>query len=264
MASGFLASTSAWAESIHPRLDDPFTLQVGVFLQDADAEVTAQRDPLPKTGVTIEDLGLDDARGVLLLGIRWRFSERLSFGASYNRYNESGRVENGTTFNFDGKIYPAGARLDSSLQADAYIFDLSYSLYKDERSEFGIGIGIHAFDFEASIAGEYAIGDDTDQFTEEEVDLLAPLPNLRAYGIYALSPKWTVGFGTGWLDVTMDDYRGRLLYLQARTEYRISESWGVGVGYQLTDVDVSKDRSNGKDKYEVDFEGALVYLTYNW
>ncbi len=64
---------------------------------------------------------------------------------------------------------------------------LGRSLYKDERSDFGAGIGLHIFSITASIKGNVILGDGTERFEDNRVAATAPLPNLGIW--YKFSKK---------------------------------------------------------------------------
>ena len=46
--------------------------------------------------------------------------------------------------------------------------------------------------------------------------------------------------------------------------YRFTERFGVGVGYQYVDVDVTVDKSNGEAGFDIQFQGPTAYLSYSF
>ena len=60
-------------------------------------------------------------------------------------------------FNYDGEEYTAGVRLETDFNLDTYLLAVNYSLIKDDRKEFGIGLGLHAFDIESIIDGAVGV-----------------------------------------------------------------------------------------------------------
>ena len=96
-------------------------------------------------------------------------------------------------------------------------------------------------------------------------ELLAPIPNLRAYYTHAFTDKLSLTANLGLLSLTYEDYDGQFKYVKGQMEYRFSSSWGIGIGAQYTDLKVEHDSGGGKfEEYEVDFTGGLAFVTYSF
>jgi hypothetical protein len=255
----------ATADAINPALDDQFTIRLGFLHNEIEGTVTVLRQPLPETPVDVEDVGLDTSQTSPWASIRWRFGERWALNFHYDRFDQDGKHKVETEFNFDGVIYPVGARIDTKFRADAYILDVSYALWQGRDYELGVGVGVHAFDLDMGIRGSIKVGEEEGEIGRAQEELIAPVPNLRLFGIYAFSPKVSVSASAGWLSASYEDWDGEFLYLRGLVEYRFSESWGLGGGYQFTDVDVEHNRDGGDfEKYDVELSGWQGYITYSF
>ena len=253
------------AEAINPVLDDKFTFKLGYLRNDLKGDITVSRPPLPETPIDLETLGLDETTNTPWGGFAWRFTERWSLNFSFNRWDSDGALVVTEDFNFDGQEYVAGAEITTKLTADAYVLDIAYAFHKSDRSEAGVGLGLHAFDLSAGIAGSLQLdGEPLVEFEGKAEEIIAPVPNLRLYGIYAFSNKVSVRANAGWLSASYEDYEGAFSYLSAALEYRFTEHFGGGIGYQYTDVDLKHDDGTGKEEYDFQFDGAQLYLTYSF
>ena len=92
-------------------------------------------------------------------------------------------------------------------------------------------------------------------------DLLAPLPNLRLQGFYAFTPRLAALASVGWFSASYDEYDGRFLYWHLRGHLLLTDHFGISLGYQVTDVDVSRDGKRRYEEYEIDFTGPTLQLT---
>ena len=137
--------------AINPVLDDKFTVRLGGLRNELEGTVTVQKQPLPATPIDVEDLGLDTKQTSPWGHIRWRFGERWALNFHYDRFDQDGKAKVEGEFNFDGIVYPTGARIDTKLRADAYVLAVSYILWKRPNYEFGFGLGIHGFDLDMGI-----------------------------------------------------------------------------------------------------------------
>jgi hypothetical protein len=249
----------------NPIFDSRFDLQLGIQYTDTDANVAAVVDPLPETKIDLDDMGIDDNATVFYAGGRWRFGERWSANFTYNRFDEEGDTIIEDSFNFDGEIYPAGADLDSELKLDAYILDVAYSFGKGRNYEWGAGLGLHSFVFEAGLKARLFVGEGEVTVSDSTDSVLAPVPNARLYADYAFDARNAIRFNAGWLSASYDDYDGSLVYASVRYDHNFGERFGVGVGVQYTDIDLEHDPGGrSREEYEVDLLGAIAYLSYRF
>ena len=137
-----------------------------------------------------------------------------------------------------------------------------YTAYRSDRAEILVGGGLHMFQFDAEITGRAFVEEFDATRTSASDDILAPLPNLRAQGFYAFTPRLAAAATLGWLSANVDDFDGDFLFLHARLFYRFKGGFGVSAGYQFTDIDLEQKKSNGKNEYSIDFDGPTVQLSY--
>ena len=258
------AGLTAQAEPIHPQLSSKHNIILGVYEQTADAKFYANPDEIGKATIDLGDLGIDDTDFSYLLEYRYRLNEKWLFSIGTFQFGTTGTLEGKRDFVFDGVEFEAGANLDTTLDVDTYMIEAMYSVYKSDRAEILLGAGLHMFDFSASIDSRVFVGEQERAGSSASDDILAPLPNLRAQGFYALSPKWGLAVTLGWLSAKYEDYDGSFAYLHARTMYRFTERFGVGVGYQYIDADLSHDRDKGEIGFEIQFDGPAAYLAYSF
>jgi hypothetical protein len=264
LSLALLISTSATqAEVLNPKLDAKHSFKVGIFFQNADFDVAVTRPPdTPTTLDLADDLGVDVDVNSPLIEYRWRFLERWHLSFGYHAFDSDGFVGNLREFNFNGTVYPVGYEIKTDIGFDAYILDVNYALFTGDRHEFSIGAGLHAFDLNLEIGGRLFVGETEADRVNEKSELFAPLPNVRFYGFYALSPKWHVSATAGWLSLEYDNWTGDYRYLGVRTEYQISKRFGVGVGYQAANVDLKRDTTAKLDEYNFDLTGPTIYFSF--
>ena len=96
------------------------------------------------------------------------------------------------------------------------------------------------------------------------LELLAPLPNIRLQGFYALDSRWSLNGSLGWMSANIDEWSGDFLYLSGRVQFRFTDRLGVALGYQFTDVDVRRKQRNRQSEYDLEFSGPSLQLTYGF
>ena len=254
----------ALAEPIHPQLTAKHTFILGGFRQSVDGELYAQADGRPKRIIDFDDLDIDDTETTFMGEYRYRLNDKWMFTVGAFQFDTDGSIEAANEFEYDGVVFEAGANLNTNLKVDTYMVEALYSVYKTDRAQIYLGGGLHMFDFSAAIEARVFVEDQERTGGQASDDILAPLPNLRAQGFYAITPKWAVTGAFGWLSANYGDYSGAFTYVHARTMYRLTERFGVGVGYQYVDVDLEVDRPHGEGGFDIQFHGPTAYLAYSF
>ena len=196
---------------------------------------------------------------------RWRFKPKWMLIALAYKFDEDGNRTAQRDFNFDGKQFSAGASLDTEIKINTYIVDVMYSVYQTRRAEILVGGGIHAIDLEASITGRAFVDDESKERSTGSSEVLAPLPNFRAQGFYALTDKWGLGLVMGWLSANYDDYEGSFAYIHPRIGYAFTDRWAITAGYQYVNIDLTYEESSTREsEFDMDFKGPTVFLNYRF
>ena len=254
-----LMSLFARAESIHPDLTDKWQFNLGVLQQEPEATIRSTAPGDPETEIDLDDLGLDDSVTVPQIGARWRFSNKWALNLLYSDFGLSGGETVSSSFNYDGTTYPVNASLKTNLDITLYIATIDYAFWQSDKAEWGVGLGLHAIDLDASIKGSL----NNLALTSTGADFLAPLPNLRIFARYAFTPKLLTSVSAGWLGAEIDKYDGQLLVASASLDYRVSKRWSIGLNYQLTDIDMDVDDGLNVDSYDISLKGFAITAKYS-
>ncbi|QFU77245.1 hypothetical protein EY643_17145 [Halioglobus maricola] len=250
------------SQHIHRYLHEKNVVIVGAAWQKADAVVRATVDPFPEQGIDLEQLGVDPDYASYYLEWRHRFSQKWGLVAAAQTFQSDGDIVAQRDFNFGGVEFPAGIDINTELSVDIYFIDLMYHAYSSDRAEVSIGGGLHAFDTAVDISGKLFIGEGEFAGSGSSGELLAPLPNLRASAFYAFTDRLSTFATLGWLSADVDEWSGSFTYLHARFHYAFTERWGSSLGYQYTDVDVTRDRGRRETAFDMQFRGPTLQLTY--
>ena len=165
-------SVPAIAEPLNPVLEDVFTFKLGTLKNGLDGSVTVTRAPLPEIPIDLGALELAEDQWNPWARFRWRFADRWALNMHYNPYETDAATVVTTEFNFDGIVFPVGVAVDSNLLADAYVLNVTYDIFRSDRYEAGIGLGLHAFDLELGIAGIAKVGEIEEEFGSSSQSLI--------------------------------------------------------------------------------------------
>lgn len=269
-----LVTSMAVAETRNPILDETWSFTAGGYDLEAEAEVTTQSNVFQrrKFSIDLEDLGLETDVSTYWIDAKWKPFQRWSFMAEYFSYSESAsrnsQFSGDYEFTFNDKVFAGEAginsRLDSEFDVDIYSLSVAYRLLDSQKAAIDLGLGVHAMDISLTLTGQADVYiNDTvlaDEATTENESLLAPLPNIMLYGTYAFNNQWAVNGRVGWLSMNYDEYSGDLLRANTSLEYRPIKHLGLGIGYNFSELNVTRDQRLHSETFELDFSGPLFYI----
>jgi len=261
--SFFVTLVQGAGGAINPVLDNAFTFRLGADFLQADGTFSSTIDGQSTDSLSTSDLDIDDTNTTPYIGFRWRFADRWRLTFDYIGVDTDGSVRK----DFDdldfGEIEASGfLAVDTTFKTDFYIAQAGYSFLKNERAELGIGAGVHVVKFDTELkvsAGVSGLGQVS--VPSDNVDLTAPLPNVLGFGTYAFTPKLSLEGSIGWFGLDYQDYSGDLVALSANLDYRLTDHFGIGVGYNYLDMDLTIDKSNRMDTYDLIYKGPVVYVS---
>lgn len=258
LTSGVYAGGGA----INPILDDTFTFRLGASYLDLDGKFSSTLKGQSMDKLETDALDLDDADTQPYFGARWRFTDRWRLTFDYLGLDTEGRVQRDFDRLIFGTIDVSGfLAVETSLKTDFYITQIGYSFLKNERAELGIGAGLHVVNLDTSLKVSAAVNNASGSVQSDTADWTAPLPDIIGFGTYAFTPKLSIEGGIAWFGLNYDDYSGDLVSASAAVEYRLTDHWGVGLGYTYIDMDLDVERSSREDNYNLEYQGPVLYVS---
>ena len=224
----------------------------------SDATLRSTRSGFQEISVDLEDLGIDDSANSFLVGFDWRWANRWSVGLKYFRFETDGARRVADEFNFDGQVYPFDAAVAATYEMDLWQFELRRALIQQQSLEVGFGVGLHAIDITTSLTGSL----DGNLVASAGASALAPLPNLRGYLRYALSPRLELDFSLGWLGLDIDQFDGELVVADAQLTYRLTDRWSFGAVLLSTNLDVGFEDDLRNEAFDVDLNSYGFFVEY--
>ncbi len=239
----------------------------GIMYLDADGSFSAR---LPDgNDVPIFDFdraGLEESDTSYWLSLNWR-SANSRWGAWFGswRYDVNGTNiwEDSLELPDAGEI-PVGASVTSDFDAQWYIVEATYSFYRSETIDTGIGFGIHAVDLDTTITARVQTGDQETELITASLDTLAPLPNVLGYFSWKFTPRWMLISRLGYFTLDYDKYSGDMTNAHVMVNYSISPRWALGAAYQFVDLDLDVDETDYVQVYDIDFSGPMIFARFRF
>jgi len=239
----------------HPALRDRFTFVLGAYSPKTttDALLTPASGG-SGVGVNFEDtLGLDDRNLVGFGGFRWRFSERWRMEAEYFSLSRDATRTLAADVTWGDQTFSKGTTVNSTFDFSDLRLGAGYSFFKTRDKELGLGFGAHVAKMKADVNAA-GIG-------AEGADVLAPLPVLNLYGLFALTNEWAVSMRADWLSLSYGAYTGDIRNTALDVLYQPFRHVGFGFGARALNIDVSIDNTNWHGSAKMAFQGPIAFVT---
>jgi hypothetical protein len=244
-----------------------FTASAGLMYLDADGSFTARLpDGRVVTIIDFDRAGLDETDSSYWLSLAWRSSSS-RWGAWFGswRYDVTGsNAWEGSLPLGNGVEIPAGASVTSEFDAQWYILEATYSFFRTESVDAGIGIGAHVVDLDTAISAEVRIGDREVEVISGDLDALAPLPNLLLYVYWKMAPRWNLTARAGYFTLDYDKYSGSMSNANAMVNYSLTDRWALGAAYHFIDLDLDIDQTEYVQVYDIQFAGPMVFARFRF
>ena len=242
-------------------------ISAGFMYLDADGSFSARQPD--GDSVTIFDFdraGLEETDSSYWLSVNWR-SARSRWGMWFGswRYDVIGsQVWDDSLELPKGGEIPVGASVSSDFDAQWFILEATYSFYRSETVDTGIGLGVHVVDLDTSLTATIRVGDQETEVVSGSLDTLAPLPNVLAYVSWKFKPKWMLIARLGYFTLDYDKYSGDMTNAHAMVNYSISPRWALGASYLFVDLDLDVERTDYTEIYDINFAGPMVFARFRF
>ena len=243
----------------HPLFSDRFIFELGGFYARSSTQASLSA-PSGGTGVVVDfedTLGLDDRKLTTIGGFTWRMTERWRLEVEYFGLNRSATRTLATQVEWGDQIYAAGTTVDASYNFYDTRVSAGYSFFKRRDKELGIGLGLHVAGIKASI-------ETTGGGNAEATDVLAPLPVLNLYGLFALTDEWAVRMRMDWLSLTYGDYTGDVRNTAIDVLYQPFRHVGFGFGMRSLLLDVKINDPDWTGRARTAYSGPAAFMTVSF
>jgi hypothetical protein len=246
--------------------DETFSLKLGgLILTEQNTEVSLGRNAASVV-LNIEDLsGMESENQVFRLDSYYRFNDVHRIEFSYYSMNSSGSKQITKDIEWgDSGIIEAGAAVSAYFDIDIYKVNYTYSVYRNEKVELGVGAGLHitAIDVGLNAQGTIdGIGSDT---YNESSNVTAPLPVIGVRFSYNITSDLVAKFNYDLFGLKVGDYKGNIQNTTITLEYDITENLGAGAGIDLYSLSFMAERDNKVLEVNRVVNGGLFFLSYKY
>ena len=242
------------------------TIGLGGFFATTDFEARVDASASqPGTAIDFErDLGVGGDQDVLAASLEFRTGRRHEWTLGYYEIDNSGRRAIERQVTIGDQVFPAGAELTSEYQITQIEGSYTFWLARQERFGFGLSLGAVAFMVDAEAAARVRVGGVTVE-RREEASTTAPVPLLGAEVRGLLGQRFIASAEARFLpEVDIGDVSGDVTAGALGLEWRVVDSFGLGVSYDFFTIQADFDESSWQGNVDVSIEGWRLFGRYLW
>ena len=248
----------------HPAISSKYLLDVGVFFPEKTVNFGAGVRVPGNGGIDFgSEFGLDKTDDLFAIDLTWRFGEKWSLAAQHFRASGGRQAVLEEDIEWNNVVFGAGSSVEAGSKFSVYRLFAGRSFGNDERSDYGVGAGLHWLEVSASISGNIFVNNNV-AFTREAVSAAAPLPNIGAWYYYSFSPRWAFKARGDWFSASIDEYDGSLVNLQVAINYAWFRNGGIGLAYNYLEFDAGVDNSTWQGNVDLVYEGPFAFVSIYW
>ncbi len=256
-------AVAAESEDLHPWLERGFSLDLGVFYPDRELDLRVNGT---LTGINDEiDFDkrrqLETADEVFSGEMSWRFRGRWSLVGQYFNSADTYRAVLEEDIEWGDVVFGAGTNAAVGFDFSLTRIFFGRQLNTSETHNVGIGGGIHWLHIGSFAEGTILING-TPSTARRSVSAEAPLPNIGAWYIYSISPRWALRTRLDLLSADVGDYDGLMLNVALGVNYQAFEHFGLGLNYNFFKLDVGIEKSDWRGDIEIVYDGVYLYASF--
>jgi hypothetical protein len=138
------------------------------------------------------------------------------------------------------------------------------SFVKNERNDFGVGIGIHNLDMKIYIEGEIIVDGEPGGFERGEVSGSQILPNIGGWYNFSPAEKWLLHARVDWISANIGDYSGGLWNTSIGVNYQAFRHVGFDLAWQYFNLNLDVEKEDWMGGADMTYRGPVLAVTFNW
>jgi hypothetical protein len=263
----FLTATLLGAEE----LPDTMQLRLGAYLlADQDTELRADTRKGVSGVVNLQELlDMETTQQVFRANGYYRFAPKHRIEAAWYSINNSSHKTLQSDFSWVDKEgndinITAGTKLSSHFDTDIYKINYTYSFYRSDKVELGLGAGLHITRISIGFNGSVDVNGTTEPIDAKSIDTTAPLPVIGFRLHYKILPELSVDYATDFFFIAFENVEGGLTDSILTLDYRFSKHVGAGIGFNRTLMHLISDEGDYDLRVSHNVTGGLAYISFHY
>jgi hypothetical protein len=199
------------------------------------------------------DLGLDDVVNQARIEFDVRMRERNHVRIDYFKLNRFQQAQLPRDIDFGDFSFDAGDLFRTKLDWRQLSITYTYSVFKFERFEAGIGLGLHILEAKAE-------GSEPGTLNREQDSEVGIFPTIAANVAYRISKRWAVSARGQSFSAGVDGFNGTLSDFHGDIQYRFKKNLVLGLGYSMIKSEIEVLDTDQPLLFNMDTSGPELFF----
>jgi hypothetical protein len=200
-----------------------------------------------------DDLGLDDVVNQARMEFDIRMGERNHLRIDYFKLDRFKEQPLPRDIEFGDFTFEEGTLFRTTLDWRMLGLTYTYSLFRSERFEAGLGLGVHIIEAKAE-------GREPGTLNIQEDSEAGPFPTIAVNGAFRISKRWAVTARGQTFTANADRFEGTLSDYHADVQYRWRKNFAIGLGYSSIQVDLDVSDADQPFLFQMDTSGPEIFF----
>ena len=241
--------------SIPSPITDRFALR-GIYFQPSVNTLLRYDNSagVPGTEFTAEDtLGFDQELNQGSLEMWLRMSERHRVRVDYFKMTRSGDVVLDQVLRFGDTNFLPGERVVSEMDLRTLGISYTYSIFKHETFEIGLGLGLQLLQLEGSAKSPV-------RFVSEDFDVAGPMATIGLDGTWRFTQRFSANARVQYLQGNAGDVDGLYGQYHLDVQFRWRPNFAIGLGYSQTRMKVDSTDPDFSGLFDLEYKGPEAFI----
>ena len=199
------------------------------------------------------DLGLDDVVNQARMEFDVRMRERNHVRIDYFKLNRFKQVTLPRDIDFGDFSFDEGDLFRTKLDWRQLSITYTYSVFKFERFEAGVGLGLHIIEAKAE-------GSEPGTLNREQDSEVGIFPTIAANVAYRISKRWAVTARGQSFSAGVDGFNGTLSDFHGDIQYRFKKTLVMGLGYSMVKSEIEVVDTDQPLLFNMDTSGPELFF----
>jgi len=200
-----------------------------------------------------DDLGLDDTVNQARVEFDIRMGERNHVRIDYFKLDRFKEQPLPRDIEFGDFTFDEGTTFRTKLDWRMLGLTYTYSLFRSERFEAGVGLGVHIIEAKAE-------GSEPGTLNSQKDSEAGPFPTIAVNGAFRISKRWAVTARGQTFTANADRFEGTLSDYHADVQYRWRKNFAIGLGYSSIQVDLDVQDADQPFLFQMDTSGPEIFF----
>jgi hypothetical protein len=200
-----------------------------------------------------DDLGLDSPVDQGRIEFNFRMREKNNVRIDYFKLDRFKEQPLPRDIIFGDFIFPAGTTFRSHLDYRQLNITYTYSAWKSDRFEAGLGLGLH-------IVEAHAEGGEPGTLNHEKTDNVGIFPTIAVNGAWRISKRWALTIRGQQFSASPENFEGKLADYHGDVQYRWRGNLAFGLGYSKLQTHVLVTDPTNPGLFDLDTAGPEFFV----